>query len=82
MPVILLSAIIFSAEPITEKNWVTHPDIVAVRSLYQKVKEAKEAGRLKKTERVFEYCEPYEDTNRALYVQSDGIPRIYEYEGG
>jgi hypothetical protein len=71
-----------AAQVPTEKNWKNHPDIVEVRSLYQKVKEAKNAGKLKKKERKFKYCEPYEDTVRTLYSARDGTPRIYYYESG
>jgi hypothetical protein len=71
-----------AAPPITEKNWVNHPDIVEVRSLYQRTKEAKETGKLKKAERKFRYCEPYQDTVRILYTARNGTPRIYHYQGG
>lgn len=72
----------FAAEAITDKNWINHPDIVEVRSLYQKVKKAKDGGKLNKNERTFEYCEPYADTVRILYSEPDETPRIYFYQGG
>jgi hypothetical protein len=78
----LLTSAGFAAQVLTEKNWINHPDIVEVRSLYQKVKEDKNAGKLKKKERKFKYCEPYEDTVRTLYTARDGTPRIYYYGGG
>jgi hypothetical protein len=53
-----------------------------VRSLYQKVKETKDAGTLKKNERKFDYCEPYEDTVRILYIDQNGRPHLYYYESG
>jgi hypothetical protein len=71
-----------SAEPITEKNWSKHPEIVEIRALYQKIREAKDAGKLKKAERKFDYCKPYEDTLRVLYTGQNGGPRIYRFEGG
>jgi hypothetical protein len=73
---------VYAAEPITEKNWLHHPDIFEVRSLYQKLKEMKEAGKLKKKQRKFGYCEPYQDTVRTLYTEQNGTPRIYYYQGG
>jgi hypothetical protein len=79
---LLISSLLFAQEPITEKNWLTHPDIVEVRSLYETIKEAKEAGKLGKRARTFEYCEPYQDTERTLYSEQDGTPRIYHYRGG
>jgi hypothetical protein len=78
----LLTSAGFGAQVLTEKNWINHPDIVEVRSLYQKVKQDKNAGKLKKKERKFRYCEPYEDTVRTLYTARDGTPRIYDYGGG
>src|SRR5260370_30693541 len=78
----LLTSGAFAAQVLTEKNWINHPDIVEVRSVYQKVKEDKNGGKLKKKERKFEYCEPYEDTVRTLYTARDGTPRIYYYAGG
>lgn len=72
----------FAAQGLTEKNWVNHPDVVEVRSVYQKAKEDKNGGKLKKKERKFNYCEPFEDTVRTLYTARDGTPRIYYYQGG
>lgn len=78
----LLTTGAFAAQVITEKDWINHPDIVEVRSLFQKVIEDKNAGELKKKERVFKYCEPYEDTARTLYTARDGTPRIYYHQSG
>lgn len=72
----------FGAEPITAKNWANHPDIIEIRSIYQKAKGEKDAGKLRKQQREFIYCEPYEDTLRVLYSDAKGKPRIYPFEGG
>ena len=69
-------------EIINEKNWVNHPEIVEVRSLYQTIKKLKKDGNLIKQERKFKYCKPYEDTVRDLYTDESGKPRIYNYQGG
>ena len=79
---LLASSGAYAAEAINEKNWVNHPEVVEVRSLYQTIKESKDAGNLKKKERKFNYCEPYEDTVRTLYTDRNGKPRIYYYRGG
>lgn len=73
-----------ASEAINEKNWVNHPEIVEVRTLYQKIKEFKETGHLKRNERRFDTtsCEPYEDDARVLFTDQKGKPRIYYYEGG
>lgn len=71
-----------ASEPITEKNWVSHPEIAEVRTIYQNLKKAKDTGALRKKERKFDYCEPYADTDRALYLDRNGKSRIYYYAGG
>ena len=75
---------VYAGEPITEKNWVNHPEIVEVRSIYQAIMAAKDAGSLKKKERRFDTsnCEPYEDDVRVLYSDQNEKPRIYYYAGG
>jgi len=75
---------VYAAEPITEKNWRNHPEIVEVRSLYNAIVAAKNAGSLKKKERKFDTssCEPYEDDIRVLYIDRNEKPRIYYYSGG
>lgn len=72
-----------AAGPITDKNWMYHPDIVEVRSLYEKLQKEKEAGTLKESKRVFDtaYC-PYEDAVRILLRDHQGRARIYYYDGG
>jgi len=81
---LFVSCAVLANEAITEKNWVNHPEIVDVRTLYQKIKESKDAGRLKRNERKFDTtsCEPYEDDVRVLFTDQKGKPRIYYYEGG
>lgn len=79
---LLVSHGAYAAEVITEKNWANHPDIVEVRLLYQAIKASKEAGTLKKMQRKFNFCEPYEDTVRVLHTDRNGKPRIYYFTGG
>jgi hypothetical protein len=79
---VLSSICAYAGEAINEKNWINHPDVVEVRSLYKKIKEARDTGRLNRKERKFNYCEPYEDTVRALYTDGNNRPQIYYYGGG
>jgi hypothetical protein len=74
----------FAAEAINARNWTSHPEIVEVRLLYQKILQDKAAGRLHKKERSFDTadCEPYEDEVRILYLDKNKIARIYYFEGG
>lgn len=78
----LAANVVYAGEPINEMNWIKHPEIVEVRSLYQAIKESKDTGNLKRKERKFNYCKPYEDTDRTLYTDQNGKPRIYYYSGG
>lgn len=71
-----------AAEPITNANWMSHPDIVAVRALYQEAQSLQTTDKLKEVKREFEFCEPGQDTSRALYTKAADEPRIYRYEGG
>ena len=65
------------AEPITTANWLRHPEIVEIRAIYREVRQALAAGRLRKEERTFDYCRAYEDTERTLYRDGNGIARAY-----
>jgi hypothetical protein len=67
---------------ITSKNWRIHPKIVEVRNICQSVKEAISRGELQKHVREFDYCEPYADTVRILYVDRGGVVRKYYFSGG
>jgi hypothetical protein len=65
------------AEPITTANWPRHPEIVGIRAIYREVRQALLAGRLRTEERTFGYCRAYEDTERTLYRDGNGIARGY-----
>ncbi len=73
----------FAADmPIIESNWTSHPRILEVRDIYHDIREAMDSGNLDIEVREFEYCEPYEDTLRAIYRTKDGTVQVYKYEGG
>jgi hypothetical protein len=89
--VLLANHSAFADEPITEKNWASHPQIVEVRMLYQKIMAEKAAGKLRRKAREFDCSlapdfanrEPdYEGYIRILYTDRSGKPRIYYHEGG
>lgn len=67
---------------ISEANWRQHPQIRAVRSMVESTNKDSARGILKTSERKFSYCQPYEDTLRKLTVDSRGIARKYETQGG
>jgi hypothetical protein len=74
------------AEPITTSNWQRHPAIVEIRAIYQEIRQAQAAGRLHKLERQWaaDNCEaqPYEDSERVLYLDANGVIRSYHFSGG
>jgi len=80
---LIFSHIGWAAEPITEKNWYTHPDILEVRAIFQRIETAKNSGKLREDRRRFytAYC-PYEDDIRILRTDEKGTLRNYYYEGG
>lgn len=68
--------------PITQNNWQRHPQIKAVRQVVESVNAGIRKSIFKSAKRVFEYCEPYEDTLRKIAVDSIGVVRRYEKQGG
>lgn len=69
-------------EKITAANWRQHPKIRTVRNIVASVDAGMKKGAFKNSTRRFEYCEPYEDTVRKSVVDSRGVVRRYEREGG
>jgi hypothetical protein len=63
-------------------NWQQHPQIREVRAIVNLINAGLSQGALKVSERKFEYEEPYEDTLRKMAVDSKGIVRMYEKQGG
>lgn len=59
-----------------------HPAVAQVRAIYRDVTAAAKAGRLRKVDRTFGYCRPYEDTERTLYLDARGVVRSYHFSGG
>lgn len=71
-----------SSAPITRTNWQRHPQIKAIRQVVESVNAGIRKSVFKSSKRVFEYCEPYEDTLRKIAVDSSGVVRRYEKQGG
>jgi hypothetical protein len=67
---------------VTKANWQQHPKIKQVRSIVQAVKAGMSNKSFSVRKRVFEYCEPYEDTERTLATDSRGRARFYKNAGG
>jgi hypothetical protein len=70
------------SQTITATNWRQHPKVKAVRNLVASVDVGIKKGVFKSSTRRFEYCEPYEDTLRKRVVDSRGVVRRYDREGG
>ncbi len=67
---------------ITKANWQQHPKIKAIRAIVQSVKNGMSRKSLTVRKRAFEYCEPYEDTERMIATDSRGHARFYQNAGG
>ena len=67
---------------VTKENWRQHPKIKEVRAVYQEVKAGLSRRSLARKRRMFEYCEPYADTVRAIATDAKGRVRFYQTEGG
>jgi len=67
---------------VSRTNWQHHPEIRKVREIVNLINADLSQGALKVSERKFEYNEPYEDTLRRMAVDSKGIVRMYEKQGG
>jgi len=76
------SALSQESETITATNWRQHPRVKAVRDLVASVDAGIKKGVFKSSTRRFEYCEPYEDTVRRRVVDSRGVVRRYDRDGG
>jgi hypothetical protein len=69
-------------DAITKANWQQHPKIKQVRAIVRAVNAAMTGKSLTVRRRAFEYCEPYEDTNRTIATDSSGRARYYLNEAG
>ncbi len=67
---------------ITKANWQQHPKIKAIRAIVQSMKTGMSRKSFTVKKRVFEYCEPYEDTERMIATDSRGRARFYQNAGG
>lgn len=71
-----------SGDEVTKANWQQHPKIKAVRAIVQSVKNGMSRKSLIVRKRAFEYCEPYEDTERMIATDARGRTRFYQNAGG
>jgi hypothetical protein len=71
-----------SGDEVTKANWQQHPKIRAIRAIVQSVKNGMSRKSLTVKQRVFEYCEPYEDTERMIATDGRGHARFYKNAGG
>ena len=86
---VLLSILLFpifsvakNVTPINSSNWIYHPSIKEIRSIYNDIQKKKSNYKFSVLEKKFDYCKPYEDTERKLFLDRFHIPRYYSYSGG
>ncbi len=75
----ILSGNMFAAEPINDKNWRNHPEIVKIRKLCYEIEVLDKAGKIK-----FESKECGEDfiIPGSLWIDAKGLIRKYRIIGG
>lgn len=81
---ILIALLLFlssSETPITKDNWQSHPAIIEIRAMYQRLQDDRNTGRLKVEARKFDNCFDDEE-ERKLYTDNAGTPRIYSFSEG
>jgi hypothetical protein len=71
-----------ASQEITKANWQQHPKIKEVRGVVERVEADLKKGIYKVSKRMFDYCEPYADTLRAMAVDAEGRVGRYEREAG
>lgn len=71
-----------SGGEVTKANWQQHPKIKAIRAVVQSVNNGMSRRSFTVKKRVFEYCEPYEDTERMIATDQRGRTRFYKNAGG
>lgn len=86
--IVLFLSILCSAVPahgaasITADNKVTNPEIKNIRKIYRDIEAGISKNKLMWEARAFEYCEPYRDTERAIYSDGKGVIRKYTTSAG
>jgi len=69
-------------DQITGNIWNDNPKIKEIRDRYQEISKFIEAGIIEKQNRKFEYCEPYQDTERILFTDKNKTVRSFSYTSG
>jgi len=78
----LMSASAFSSVPITDKNWLSHPEIRTIRGIYAEVNSADKAGKLKKEPRKCVLHGGSFEIDGTLYRDTNGAIRKYRLSAG
>jgi hypothetical protein len=66
--------------PITASNWMNHPWVKEIRTIYQAVAALRAAGKLQKSSKTFDYC-PAWDLQRVM-LEGGEVVRFYKSSGG
>jgi hypothetical protein len=81
---IALPAAIGAQTPITARNWKTHPDIVAVRSIFESTEASIARKELTRSAAHVDYCDDAHQggQDRELFVDAKGRARKYSNDEG
>jgi hypothetical protein len=85
LPLLITGLCFAESSPVNSKNWMTHPEIKRIRSLYNEIEETAKKGGLKKTTLPKE-CGVSEEEGASiqatLYETQAGLVQKYELSGG
>ncbi len=70
------------AQEINDKNWVNHPKITQIRQIYNEIEDNINSQLYDSLKVGFGYNEPYDDTEREYYIDSNNIIRKFIKFGG
>lgn len=69
-------------QEITENNWGNHPQITNIRQIYNEIEENIKSQLFESLKVDYEYDEPYDDTEREYYLDSNQLIRKFVKFGG
>jgi hypothetical protein len=73
---------VYSQSPIISSNWMTHPDVVAIREVFTEIESRISDKEYDSVRAEQEYTQPYKDVLREAYFDSSGTLRKLTTSGG
>lgn len=77
-----LPSVSVASEPITKNNWLDHPEVMKIRSLYSEINEAERSGKLTKKAKKCNLAEGSFEIEGSLFKDKNGVVRKYALIAG